>query len=276
MPALEHRTVAANGLEFAYLEEGQGQLVLLLHGFPDTAHTWDRVRPALAARGYRAVSPFLRGYPPTSIPADGRYDTEALADDVVALIDALGGGPAIVVAHDWGAGAAYAAAGKAPDRIRKLVTVALPHPAAVPPAWRVLWGARHFFTLRVPGAAKRIRAGGFAHIDELVQRWSPGWAVPEGETAAVKRAFAEPGGLEAAIGYYRAMSPILSRSQRARISVPTVAIAALDDGILVAGDYERARTRFTGSYRVIPMAGGHFLHRQHPEQFLEHLFEAIG
>ena len=58
--------VDANGLRFGYLEEGSGPLVLLLHGFPDTAHTWDELRPRIAAKGYRAVSPFLRGYAPIS------------------------------------------------------------------------------------------------------------------------------------------------------------------------------------------------------------------
>jgi pimeloyl-ACP methyl ester carboxylesterase len=60
--------VHANGLKFAYIEEGSGPLVLLLHGFPDTAHTWDDLRPRIAAHGYRAVSPFMRGYHPSAIP----------------------------------------------------------------------------------------------------------------------------------------------------------------------------------------------------------------
>jgi pimeloyl-ACP methyl ester carboxylesterase len=60
--------VRANGLEFAYLAEGSGPLVVLLHGFPDTAHTWDRAMPELARAGYRVVAPFLRGYHPTEIP----------------------------------------------------------------------------------------------------------------------------------------------------------------------------------------------------------------
>ena len=63
------RHIEANGLRFAYLEEGRGPLVLLLHGFPDTPHSWDHVRPRIAARGFRAVSPWLRGYAPTAIPA---------------------------------------------------------------------------------------------------------------------------------------------------------------------------------------------------------------
>src|SRR5437762_4904132 len=105
-------TVRAGGVEFAYLEQGDGPLVLLLHGFPDNALTWDRVASALAGAGYRTVAPFMRGYPPTELPSDGRYDAAALADDVAELIDELGdGGPAFVVGHDWGAFATYAASG---------------------------------------------------------------------------------------------------------------------------------------------------------------------
>ncbi|MFZ3291893.1 alpha/beta fold hydrolase, partial [Mycobacterium sp.] len=83
------RFVEANGLKFAYLEEGSGPLVLMLHGFPDTAHTWDDLRPRIAAKGYRAVSPFTRGYHPTAIP-DRDADGVTLARDALALIEALG------------------------------------------------------------------------------------------------------------------------------------------------------------------------------------------
>ena len=101
---MKEGSVEANGLTFRYLEEGEGPLVLLLHGFPDNAMTWDRVMPGLADAGYRAVAPFMRGYPPSEIPADGRYDAAALAGDVAALIDALNDGrPAFVMGHDWGA-----------------------------------------------------------------------------------------------------------------------------------------------------------------------------
>ena len=84
--------IRSNGLDFAYLEEGEGPLVLLLHGFPDTAHSWSHQVPALAAAGYRAVAPYLRGYPPSEIPRNGFYDRATLATDIAALIRALGGG----------------------------------------------------------------------------------------------------------------------------------------------------------------------------------------
>src|SRR5437763_1852930 len=131
--------VDANGLRFAYLEEGSGPLVLLVHGFPDTPHTWDHVRPALAARGFRAVSPFTRGYAPTEIPKVEDYDADTLGADMLALMTALGEEEAIVIGHDWGASAAYSAASLAPKRVRLLVTVAIPHPASVIPTPKLLW-----------------------------------------------------------------------------------------------------------------------------------------
>jgi pimeloyl-ACP methyl ester carboxylesterase len=269
---LQH--VQANGLRFAYLEEGRGPLVLLLHGFPDTPHTWDAVRPALAAGGFRAVTPFTRGYAPTEIPATEAYDADTLGQDALALIAALGEEKAYLVGHDWGASAAYAAAGLGPERLRMLITVAIPHPAAIIPTPSMAWAVRHFLTLSRRGAAEKIRAGGFAHIDELVQRWSPGWAVPPGETEAVKAAFREPGCLEAALGYYRALRPWLPASQRRKVQVPAAAFAGTEDLVSPAA-YERARSRYADRYEVVTMPGSHFMHRQHPEVFLAKLLGVL-
>ena len=90
--------VDANGLNFGYLEDGSGPLVLMLHGFPDTAHTWDDLRPRIAAKGYRAVSPFMRGYHPTAVP-DRDADQETLVRDALALIEALGASEAVIIGH---------------------------------------------------------------------------------------------------------------------------------------------------------------------------------
>jgi pimeloyl-ACP methyl ester carboxylesterase len=260
-------TVEANGLRFEVLEEGRGPLVLLLHGFPDTAHTWDRTRPALAAAGYRAVSPFMRGYAPTEVPSDGDYRIDTLARDAAGLIEALGEEQAIVIGHDWGATAAYGAAILYPERVRFLVTVAIPHLASVRPSPILLWKARHFLSLRRRGAASRVRAGDFAHVDELLHRWSPAWDVPAGESSAVKRAFGEPGCLEAALGYYRALGPRLPASQRGPVRAPALAFAGTTDFALRPLAYERARRFYLDSYEVVTLPGGHFLHREHPDQF---------
>ena len=269
------RFVDANGLRFGYLEQGKGPLVLLVHGFPDTAFTWDRALPALADAGFRAVAPFTRGYAPTEIPANGAYDTDTLGKDLIALILALGADAAVIVGHDWGASAAYAAAAMAPERVRLLVTLAIPHPRSITPTPAMLWRVRHFATLRTSGAAERIRRGDLAHVDELWRRWSPAWKdIPPAETEAAKAAFREPGCLEAALGYYRALSLRLPASHRLPISIPTVSFAGEHD-IIAPRLYEKARHCFTGPYEVVQMPGGHFMHREHPDHFLRELVRVV-
>ena len=268
--------VEANSVRFAYLSEGSGPLVLLVHGFPDTAHTWDAVRPALAAAGYRAVSPFTRGYFPTAIPADGRYDDQTLGRDLLALIPALGAERAIVVGHDWGATAAYAAAGIDPSKLDALVTVAIPHPAALLPLPRILWGVRHFWRLKRASAAEFCRANHFAYLDELVHRWSPAWAVPPGETDAVKESLSHPGALDAALGYYRQLTLRGSPAQRRHVQVPAAVFSGADDGILRRADYERSLRCYDAGCAIVHMPGGHFLHREHPERFIAELLRFLG
>jgi pimeloyl-ACP methyl ester carboxylesterase len=106
-----------DGVQLAYREEAAGTLVLLLHGFPDTARTWTRSLSFLADHNFRAVVPFQRGYFPSEIPADGDYSIRRLAADALALIDRLGATKAIIIGHDWGALAAYAAAALAPEKL---------------------------------------------------------------------------------------------------------------------------------------------------------------
>ena len=115
---IRQQTTTVNGVEFAYLCAGtDGPLALCLHGFPDSAHSWRHLLPELAAHGYRAVAPFQRGYAPTSVAPDGRYQTGALALDAIGFHEALGGGePAVIIGHDWGAPATHGAAVAAPER----------------------------------------------------------------------------------------------------------------------------------------------------------------
>ena len=268
--------VDANGLRFAYLTEGTGPLVLMMHGFPDTPYTWDRVMPELARAGYRVVAPFMRGYHPTTIPPYHPIDGETLGRDVLALIEALGEKQAIVVGHDWGALAAYAAASLGPDRVRQLITVGIPHPGSVKPTPNMLWAARHFFVLRRKSAAQKLRKNDYAYVDHLVRRWSPAWKdIPAEETAHVKQAFAEPGCAEAACSYYAAVTLRVQPMLRELIKMPAVAFAGLDDTISPR-PYEKARRCYAASYEVVKVPGGHFMHREHPAEFNAELLRVIA
>ena len=142
-PDSDVKFIDANGIKFGYIENGKGPLVLLFHGYPETARSWREIQARLSSEGYHVVVPFLRGYPPTSSPADGDYRGQVLGQDILALIDAFKVGTAIVVGHDWGASAAYIAATKKPEKIEKLVAISMPHP-------RGFEGAVKFFSLCSP------------------------------------------------------------------------------------------------------------------------------
>ena len=271
---MDLRYVEANGLRFAYLGEGTGPLVLLMHGFPDTARTWDHIRPLIAAKGFRAVSPFMRGYHPTAIP-EKDTDQETLGRDVLALIRALGESSAILIGHDWGATAVYAAAAFEPARVQKLFVVAIPHPATVRVTPALLWGIHHFITNKLPGAPARFAAKGFAALPKVYRRWSPTWNPSPEELDAVRECLSHPASLDAAFGYYRKLSFLVPAHLKKPIAVPTVAFAGMDDPAVTIGDYRRAAKMFSKGYVVEEIRGGHFLHREYPEVFAERLLSHL-
>jgi pimeloyl-ACP methyl ester carboxylesterase len=207
---LRARTVTANGLQFGVLEAGSGPLALCLHGFPDSAHTWRYLLPALADAGFHAAAPFMRGYAPTDIPADGCFRLGALIADAVALHDALGGDDrAVLIGNDWGAEAAYGAAAFAPDRWRRVATLAVP-PLALDTKifadYEQLKRFFYLFLLKTPLAESLLAAEDMAFLDRLWQDWSPGYDARE-DLRNVKRCLREEANLTAAIGYYRAEEP---------------------------------------------------------------------
>ncbi len=198
-------TVQANGLQFHYLEIGQGPLALCLHGWPDSPHTYRYLMPELARAGYRAVAPFMRGYFPTDIPAK-LTDTNDLANDVVALHSALGGGSnAVLIAHDWGAVSAYGGAARGPASWRRCVIMNVP-PLAIdaqimfnyPQVKREFYW--WFFQQQVSNQI--VRLNDFSFLDGIWADWSPGYDASH-DLPFAKDCLRPPGHLEAALGYYR-------------------------------------------------------------------------
>lgn len=125
---VNHRFVETNGIRMHIAEQGEGPLVLLLHGFPETWYSWRHQLPALAAAGYRVVAPDLRGYGRTDRPgAVERYSQLHLVGDVIGLLDALGEQQAVLVAHDFGTSLAWNAALMRPDRVRAVAALSVPY-----------------------------------------------------------------------------------------------------------------------------------------------------
>jgi pimeloyl-ACP methyl ester carboxylesterase len=270
--------ITANGIDIAYLEAGpaDGPLALCLHGFPDHAPTWQHLLPLLADAGYHAVAPWLRGYAPTGLAPDGNYQIAGVALDALALADELAGdGDAVLIGHDWGALAAYCATGHRPERFSKLVTMAVPHQAAMmsgflqPAQLKRSW---YIFFFQSPLADMVVPNDDFALIDQLWRDWSPGLTPDPDFMRGLKETLGAPGSTAAAVGYYRAMlgttpgDPALDDVQAAGmgpILVPTLYLHGADDGCMgvevVVED--EIRPFFPNGIEVdVIAASGHFLH----------------
>jgi pimeloyl-ACP methyl ester carboxylesterase len=280
---MEPRRVEANGVSFAYLSAGaeDAPLALCLHGFPDHAPSFAPLLDDLAAAGYHAVAPWMRGYHPTSLAPDGRYQTAVLALDTVALIEALSpDGTAALVGHDWGALAACGAAIVAPKRVRSLVSMALPHPAVAGAALTGDWEQRKrswymwFFQLAVLPELV-VPSNDFEFVSRLWEEWSPGHTPDATAMTALKATLAAPGVLEAALGYYRQTIDFARQADDlaalqvdvsgGSITVPTLFLMGADDGCFAPDRAGESLRHCTAPSRVEVLDGvGHFLHVEAP------------
>jgi pimeloyl-ACP methyl ester carboxylesterase len=282
--------VDANGVAFHYLEAGRGPLVLCLHGFPDNAHTFSDLLPALAGAGFRAVAPFMRGYAPTSAAPDGRYQSVLLAQDAIALIGALGAERAALVGHDWGASATYGAAALAPERIQRIATIGAAHPAAFRGALAESYerhkGIWHAYFFQMPFAEQVVAAGDFAFLEQWWRDASPELD-PSPIIERVKATFRQPGVVTAALDYYRhsfhpanrdpALQLLQQRVSTAPTPVPALALHGTRDrpGRLEA--FEAMDDLFTaGLEKVVLPGAGHFVHLERPAEVIERIVGFLG
>lgn len=267
--------VRAGSEEFSYLERGprEGRLALCLHGFPDAPPSLVPLLEALGRAGYWAVAPWLRGYAPS--PLAGPYGPLPLGADVLTLASALAPGrDCAVVGHDWGALAAYAAAGLAPTRVKAIACLSVPHPAALaralPRSPAQIGRSAYALAFQVPRLPERILAADPARACRLVWRWwSPGLGIP----AELERAIATclAASLPAPLGHYRALrrvSQIAALLQAVSpLRVPTLQLHGGRDRCIGAEvgrddarDFDAPRER-----REFPDAG-HFLHVEAAEK----------
>jgi len=286
----EEIVLSANGLRFVADAEGPagGPPVLLLHGFPELARSWRHQLPALAAAGWRAVAPDLRGYGRTD--RRGPYDLGTLARDVAGLVRALGRERTVVCGHDWGGAAAWAAAALEPAAVERLVVLACPHPVVMAGALRrsprQLARSSYMLFFQLPWLPERLlaRHGGAAVARALRGGSFVRSAFPPEELARYRAAFSTVEAARAALGWYRAAfrRPLpLLRMARARIAAPALILRGAQDRFLGPETMDAAETARLFAPGVRPElrvleGAGHFLQNEAPERVNAALLEWLG
>jgi pimeloyl-ACP methyl ester carboxylesterase len=179
------RRIAANGIELHVLEEGEGQLVVLCHGFPELAYSWRHQVPVLAGSGFRVLAPDLRGFGRSSAPAEVEaYDVATLCGDLCGLLDALGEEAAVFVGHDWGAALVWQLAVLHPERVRAVAGLSVPFvpraPAAPLPIMRRHLGEDFYIAwFQEPGVADAALAKDVRRTLTTSRQWTARWADEE-------------------------------------------------------------------------------------------------
>ena len=299
-PVSPVKTVRSHILDIGYHESGDaaGFPVILLHGFPDDAHAYDGVAPALAKAGYRALAVYLRGYGPTRFldPAVPRTaEQAAIGQDVIDFADALGLARFAVAGFDWGGRAACVASALHPDRVRAAVLIGgytiqntvTPARAGAPEAVRRLWYQWYFNTAAGRAGLEQNRRG----LCELMWReWSPTWRFSREMFDLTARSFDNPDFVDCVIHSYRHRNlnaPGEPRfldveqqlAKRPPISVPTITLHGGDDAFGRPAAEITAAERTTLSKLVdkrIVEGAGHFVPHEKPEAVASAILDVLA
>ena len=271
---IEHHELIHGETTIHYVEQGEGTPVVLLHGFPEFWYSWREQIPELAATGFRAIAPDLRGYNLSSKPQRlGSYRLAEVVADIAALVEHRCGGRAHLVGHDWGAFVAWLLAMHRPELVERLVSINIPHPGAVRLAMRrpdqmvrlsyqaflqlpflpeALLRARRF--RRMKGAMKRLSKRPEALTPDVLARYEEAWD--------------QPGALHGMLSYYRALLRRrrgFSSPGKPIVRIPTMLIWGLEDPFFI-GPVMEATAEFATDLRIERLTGaGHFAQQDRPE-----------
>lgn len=289
------KKVETSRLRVAYEERGgsDSPVVVLVHGFPDDAKTWDKVAEPLVRAGYRTIAPYVRGYAETrfldgSTPRSGQLS--ALGWDLIEFTEALGLERFVLVGHDWGARAAYILASERPERVSSLVALAVaygtndPGQRLSPAQTQSYWYQWYFNTEK---GREELRENRRAFCEHLWRVWSPNRDFSSEEYEKTARSFENPDFVDVAIHSYRhrwanaggdpAYEELEERlSGPPEIRVPTTLLMGEADGATLPETSDSKEVFFTKDYerRVLPGVG-HFIQREVPGVVVEEVLARI-
>ncbi len=257
----QHQYIVTNGIRMHYVTQGEGPLIVLLHGFPEFWYSWRFQIPFLAKHGFTVVAPDLRGYNDTDKPRKG-YDIPTLLRDIEGLIKGLGHQNAIIVGHDWGGVLAWAFAINYPEMTERLIVMNAPHPAAMIREMRTL---------------KQLRKSWYVFAFQIP--WLPEYMLGRNHANEVGRMLmSKPGAIKAAISYYRQLFwrlPFSFKSYEVRIEAPTLLIWGEQD-IALGIELTTGLERWVNDIQIkrIPDSG-HWVQQEQTEKVNQYMLEFL-
>ena len=283
-----HRFVAANGARFHVAEAGEGPLVVLLHGFPQTWWSWRSQIVGLADAGYRVAAMDLRGYGASDKPPRG-YDTPTLAADVAAIVRSLGEPAAAIVGHDWGAWIAWSMPSLEPAVTRAVAAISMPHPLRLRAALRTslaqLRASSYLLGFQQPMLPERRLVADGA-VERLLRSWGgPGWPADPELVARYTDAMRVPFVAHSACEYFRWVlrSPLrpdgraFAEAIERPITVPVLQLHGSLDPCVLPATAEGAQPWVDGELQYVQLEGaGHFLPEERADAVTTHLLDWLA
>lgn len=277
---------AVGALSFDALAAGdparaaEGRLVLLFHGFPETADAYRDLLGPLAAAGYYAVAVTQRGYSPDARPPDvAAYGIVELADDAFAVAEQLGAPTFHVVGHDWGGAVAWLAATLRPDLVTSVTALSTPHPDAMAvgltdPADPQHAASAYMQTLRQPDSEQAFYVDGTATFRRT---FGPeGGGLPADHVDAYAEVLDGPEAMRTALDWYRA-NPLPPPTQMGPVRVPALYVWGTDDRAFTRSSAERTADFVEGPYTYVELVGeGHWLPERAPDAVLDALLAHLA
>jgi pimeloyl-ACP methyl ester carboxylesterase len=228
-----HHMASVNGIQMHYVIGGQGDPIVLLHGWPETWYAWHKIMPALA-KNYTVIAPDLRGLGDSSKPPTG-YDGKTVAEDIHQLVTQLGFKTIFLVGHDIGALIAYPYAAEHPTEVTRLAVWEAPIPGFVPPGRPPLWWVPFHQTPEVPEALVQGKEKEYLSWFYQNLAYNPAAITQEAINEYVSK-YSAPGGMRAGFEYYRAILQDAMQNQNYSKTNLTMPVLTLQGGyILVFG-----------------------------------------
>jgi epoxide hydrolase 4 len=284
--ALQERDayIQGDGLRLFTRVYGEGPPVVLLHGFPENGYSWRHQVPALAAAGFSAWTPHLRGYPPSDVsPRRDDYRLRCLVDDLAAIVAATGHPRAAIIGHDWGGIIAWAFAAEYPEMLDKLVILNAPHMDIFrDKVWRTsqLFRSSYIGFFQLPFLPESmLAAGNFFAIRQMFKFTPARWGTFRNpEIAQYVDGLSHPGALKAALDYYRANMTLdgMELARRARTNAAVLVIWGMRDpalGAFLLQGLEKYAPRVR--IHAIPEAG-HWVQNEAPDEVNRALLAFLG